>query len=64
MEIVEQHEFLRQRMMVRRYGRTEHSKGILAVPFRNIPQDLVVGTELFEDEEDMRNRGSGAGIFR
>ena len=55
MEVVENHVFLGQRVMIRRDGAAEHGEFGIAVGLGQIAEDLIVGAVLLDDEQHVLN---------
>jgi hypothetical protein len=55
-EVVEQHELAGERVRVRRDLLSEQGQVRVAVPLRQVAQDLVVGAVLADDVEDVLDR--------
>jgi hypothetical protein len=55
-EVVEQHELLGERVLVRRHVASEERQAGIAVALLQITEHLIVGPVLFHDEEHVRDR--------
>src|SRR5215470_11578738 len=63
-EVVEQYEFARQRVLIRRHVLAEEAEARIAVAFFHIAQHLVVGAVLFDHVDHMFDRRWGADAKR
>ncbi len=62
--VVEQHELLRKRVVVRRHVAPEQHERRIAVPLRHVSEHLVIGAVLLDDVEDVPDRGGLPEVHR
>ena len=55
-EIIQQHKLIDERMVVRCYIFAKDTKAAIAVPFGNVPEQLIVGSVFFNNVNTMLDR--------